>query len=458
MVKTSRPVRAPAQAMRRIMQPFRRFFETETSGGIILLIATFIALALANSHWGEKYKAFWETPAAITFNGFKLELSLLLWVNDALMTLFFFVVGLEIKREIVTGELREWRKAALPVMAALGGMIAPAIIYLALRSGKEGESGWGIPTATDIAFVVGFLALFGKRVPLGLKIMLLSLAIADDIGAVILIAVFYSSDISIYPLLWAAVGFGVVIAFRYLGVNRIAVYVLLGVAIWFAFLKAHVHPTVAGVILGLLTPTVARYEGTEMLENVGRLLDRMRGGGFHGPEQVKLLNQLESAAWQSVSPQERLEVALHPWVAFVIVPVFALANAGVEIRPESIGHGVSFAVALGLFVGKPLGILGMSALAVRLKIARLPKGVTWPIMLGAGCLAGIGFTMSVFIASLALPENLLDTAKIGVLSGSLLSAVAGVILLAALLPERAEDSENGENGDNVDNGDNGNHG
>ncbi len=449
MPKASKPVRVPVQAMRRLTQPFRRFLETETSGGIVLLVATIVALALANSHWGAKYKAFWETPGAITVNGFKLELSLLLWVNDALMTLFFFVVGLEIKREIVSGELREWRKAALPVMAALGGMIVPAVIYLLLRSGKEGQSGWGIPTATDIAFVVGFLALFGRRVPLGLKIMLLSLAIADDIGAVILIAVFYSSDVSIYPLLWAAVGFGAVVGLRYLGVNRIAIYFLLGAAIWFAFLKAHVHPTVAGVILGLLTPTVAQYEGTEMLENVNRLLDRMRTSARRGPEQVNLLNQIESAAWQSVSPQERLEVALHPWVAFVIVPLFALANAGVEIRPESIGHGVAFAVALGLFLGKPVGILAMSALAVRLNIARLPSGVTWPIMLGAGCLAGIGFTMSVFIAGLALPDSLLDTAKIGVLTGSLLSAVTGVILLAILLPESSASHENDNGNENL---------
>lgn len=449
MTKASKPTKWRVGAMQRILQPFRRFFETETAGGIVLLIATFVAMGLANSQWSERYKQFWETPAAITINGSKLELSLLLWVNDALMTLFFFVVGLEIKRELVTGELREWRKAALPVLAALGGMIAPAIIFLALRFGKEGARGWGIPTATDIAFVVGFLALFGRRVPLGLKIMLLSLAIADDIGAVILIAVFYSSDVSMVPLFWAAIGFGLVVALRYLGVNRIGIYVLLGIAIWFAFLQAHIHPTVAGVILGLLTPTVARYEGTEVLENVDRLLSRMRQGAVHGQEQVKLLQQLEAAAWQAVSPQERLEVALHPWVAYVIVPIFALANAGVEVRPESIGHGLSFAVALGLFLGKPLGIVGFSALAVKLKIAKLPRGVNWPIMVGAGCLGGIGFTMSVFIASLALPTNLLDTAKIGILSGSLLSAVAGTILLAAVLPDRAS-VESDNHGDATD--------
>jgi NhaA family Na+:H+ antiporter len=446
MLKTPRSANLAAAAMQRFMQPFRRFFETETSGGIVLLFATFIALALANSAWSEKYTAIWQTPAAITVNGFKLELPLLLWVNDALMTLFFFVVGLEIKREIVLGELREWRKAALPVLAAVGGMIAPAVIFLALRAGKEGARGWGIPTATDIAFVVGFLALFGRRVPLGLKIMLLSLAIADDIGAVVLIAVFYSNDVSVFPLLGAAVGFGLVVTLRYLGVNRIGIYVLLGIAIWFAFLQAHVHPTVAGVILGLLTPTVAQYEGTEMLENVDRLLSRMRQSVPHGSEQVKLLHQLESAAWQSVSPQERLEVTLHPWVAFFIVPIFALANAGVEIRPESIRHGVGWAIALGLFLGKPLGIVAASALAIKLKLAKLPTGVNWRIMLGAGCLGGIGFTMSVFIAGLALPDQLLDSAKIGILAGSLLSSVVGTIILAASLPERAplDKEANGE--------------
>jgi NhaA family Na+:H+ antiporter len=350
------------------------------------------------------------------------------------MTIFFFVVGLEIKRELVAGELSDPKKAALPVMAALGGMVAPATIYLLLQHGEPGEPGWGIPMATDIAFVVGFLALLGSRAPLGLKILLLSLAIADDIGAVLVIAIFYSTQVSFAALGLAALGFAAVYGLNQIGVRSIAVYVLIGAAIWVAFLKSGVHPTVSGVLLGLMTPANAWVGRSTLYSVMADNLQRLVGDEDDARHET--FGQVGAAAREAVSPLERLEAALHPWVAFVIMPVFALANAGVRIEPSAFGHPVALAVAAGLFLGKPLGILLFSWTAVRTGIATLPSGVTWKVMLGAGCLAGIGFTMSLFIAGLALDETLLSAGKIGTLTGSAVSALAGMVLLSAFLPKR----------------------
>lgn len=403
------------------------------------MICTAAALGLANSPWAEAFRGFWQTHLRIGIGPWGLDESLLHWVNDALMTIFFFVVGLEIKREIVAGELRDPKKAALPVMAALGGMIAPASIYWLLLGGQPGASGWGIPMATDIAFVVGFLALLGPRVPFGLKILLLSLAIADDLGAVLVIAVFYSTNISLGALLLAALGFGVTYFLNCLGVRRVAIYVVVGAFIWLAFLKSGIHPTVAGVLLGLLTPASAWVGERALIDVVADVLNSLRADQDGKPEyhHRPLLGQLEMAARESTSPLERLEASLHPWVAFIIMPVFALANAGVSIELGALGHPVALGVAAGLVVGKPLGILVFSWLAVSVGLARLPSGVTWQVMLGAGCLAGIGFTMSLFVAGLALDGELLDASKIGTLAGSALSAIPGCILLLAFLPRRA---------------------
>jgi NhaA family Na+:H+ antiporter len=373
-------------------RPFVHFLKTESASGIVLLACTAVALVLANSPWSAAYAQFWHTPVGV----FALREPLEFWVNDGLMTIFFFVVGLEIKRELVTGELREPRKAVLPVVAALGGMLVPALIYLSIERGGPGHAGWGIPVATDIAFVVGFLALLGRRVPFGLKILLLSLAIADDIGAVIVIAVAYSGDLSLVALGLGGAGFGAVCVLRWVGVRWLAVYAVVAVGIWLAFLNSGVHPTVAGVLLGLLTPA--------------------RG---------------------SFAPLERLERTLHPWVAFGIMPIFALANAGVSIQPADLQSPVAHAVAAGLILGKPLGIALSSWGAVKLGLARLPGGVNWHVLVGAGSLAGIGFTMSLFIAQLALPDNLLDAGKIGVLAGSTISAVLGSLLLLYFLPAPA---------------------
>jgi NhaA family Na+:H+ antiporter len=392
---------------------------------------------LANTPAAGIYHDFWHTPVYLEIGTFKLggELGHFV-INDVLMTIFFFVVGLEIKRELVAGELRDPRKAALPVVAAMGGMIVPAGIYMALMVQHVGEPpfrGWGVPMATDIAFVVGIMAVLGKRVPFGLKIMLLSLAIADDIGAVIVIAVFYSGGLNWAVLGLAAVGFGVCYILNRAGVRAVSIYVLVGAFIWLAVYKSGVHPTVAGVLLGLLTPSsawVSRDALRLSLADVAARLDDEDAGA-----DARELQMMAFAAKESVSPLERLETGLHPWVGFVIMPLFALANAGVPLEVNAIAEPVSIAVMMGLFVGKPVGILGFSFVAVRLRLAKLPHSVNWVMLLGGGFLAGIGFTMSLFVANLAFEEHqrLLANAKIGVLAGSVLSALVGAGLLLATL-------------------------
>lgn len=437
----------PVTSVQRWARPFVRFLQVESASGVVLLIGTVAALVLANSPWSAAYTEFWLTKVTLAFGSLELSKPLLLWINDALMTVFFFVVGLEIKRELVAGELRDPRKAALPVVAALGGMAAPAGIYLLLRGGQPGQAGWGIPMATDIAFVVGFLALLGPRVPFGLKILLLSLAIVDDIGAVLVIACFYSTDISFIALGLAAAGFGATYLLNRIGVRRVPVYVAVGAAVWLAFLKSGVHPTVAGVVLGLLTPARAWVGDRTLRQVLADSLQRLQGeqDGQVEHHHKPLLGQLETAAREAVSPLERLETALHPWVAFGIMPLFALANAGVGVVPAALGHPVALAAAAGLVFGKPLGIVLFSWLAVRAGLARLPTGVNWKVMLGAGCLAGIGFTMSLFIAGLALHGDLLDAGKVGTLTGSTLSALLGSILLLVFLPGRAAALTEGRN-------------
>ena len=434
------PKRLPEPPVGRWMRPFVQFLKVESASGVVLLICTVVALVIANSPWGGAFADFWKIHLRVSLGPWELDESLFHWVNDGLMMIFFFVVGLEIKRELVAGELRDRKKAALPVMAALGGMVVPAAIYLLLRSGQPGQAGWGIPMATDIAFVVGFLALLGPRVPFGLKILLLALAIADDIGAVLVIACFYSTNISFAALGLAALGFGLIYFFNRIGVRRVPVYVVVGAAIWLAFLKSGIHPTVAGVLLGLLTPASAWVGDRALVDILTDAFHQFRGEKdgqvehYHKP----MLRRLETASREAISPLERLETALHPWVAFGIMPIFALANAGVVVETAAIGHPVALAVAAGLVLGKPLGIVLFSWLAVRVGLARLPIGVNWKVMLGAGCLAGIGFTMSMFIAGLALDGELLDAGKIGTLIGSTLSAALGCMLLLAFLPKRFE--------------------
>ncbi len=420
--------RLPPAAVRRITRPLARFLAVESAGGVVLLACTIIALAAANSPLAAAYYRFWHTPVWLDVGGWRLggELGHFV-VNDVLMTVFFFVVGLEIKREVVAGELREPRKAALPIAGALGGMVAPAGIYLALQGGTAAARGWGVPMATDIAFVVGVMALLGRRVPFGLKITLLSLAIADDIGAVVVIAAFYSGSLAWGALALAAAGFGIIYGLNRAGVRAVPVYLVVGAAIWLAVYKSGVHPTVAGVMLGLLTPASAWIGDKTLVEVLRDALDRAPGDG---DERFDTLRSVGYVAREGLSPLARLEHGLHPWVGFVIMPLFALANAGVEIRPAAVADPVAVAVALGLLVGKPVGIVLFAVAAVRVGVAALPTGVDWKVMAGGGALGGIGFTMSMFVANLAFDDPAhLDAAKVGILVGSTASAALGAALL-----------------------------
>ncbi|HEX5138513.1 MAG TPA: Na+/H+ antiporter NhaA [Planctomycetota bacterium] len=405
----------PREPVDRLLGPLQRFLHIEAASGVLLLVATVAALVAANSPWADGFLGFFETKAGIRFGGFVLEHSLRHWINDALMAIFFFVIGLEVKREVVLGELSDLRAAALPLAAAVGGMVAPAAIYLALQAGGPGASGWGVPMATDIAFVVGCMAVLGRRVPNGLRVMLLSLAIADDIGAILVIAIGYTASIDWIALGLGVVGIGAIVALQRLGVRRVSVYAVVGMLVWFAFHASGVHATIAGVILGWLTP-IRPWIDESRFEAI------VNEGGAGG-------RTLEIAARESRSPLARLENALHPWVGFLIMPLFALANAGVKLSPSAFGEPVALAAAAGLVVGKPLGILAFSWAAVKARLARLPEGVGWGAVAAGGALAGIGFTMSLFIAGLALPADLLDAAKVGILGASAVAAAAGMAAL-----------------------------
>jgi NhaA family Na+:H+ antiporter len=410
-------------------KPVAGFLAIEASGGILLIGSTIVALIWANVA-PVSYVNFWETSIHITIGNFAIggdHLDLQAFVNDALMTVFFFVVGLEIKREMVSGELRDRRVAALPAIAALGGMIVPALVYLALNVGGSGQDGWGIPMATDIAFALGVVALLGSRVPAPLKVFLLTLAIVDDIGAILVIALFYTSDLSLGWLLIGVASIALMFALRTLRVWYVPVYALIGVFGWMAFLESGVHATIAGVIMGLITPAKAlmsenQAEGVvDMLENKDDITaSQVRVASFRIQE--------------SVSVAERLEWALHPWTSFVIVPIFALANAGIILTSESIDAATSstitLGVLLGLVVGKTVGVGAFSLVAVKMGICDLPRRVTGLHMVGVSMIAGIGFTVSLFITELAFDDVLLkEQAKLGVLAASVVAAIVGAALL-----------------------------
>lgn len=422
------PIRLRESRAERLLAPARQLMHMDAASGVVLLLATGVALYLANSQWSYEFTSIWKTKIAFQIgnyvdNGHTLKD----FINDGLMTIFFFVVGLEIKRELVLGELRDPRKALLPIVAAAGGMLAPAAVYLAYHYGRPSQDGWAIPMATDIAFVVGVISLFGSRVPFGLKIMLLTLAIVDDLGAVLVIALVLNKAIVWEWLAVAGGGLVTAILLNFLGVRRVGLYVLVGIVVWFGFLKGGIHPTIAGVLLGLLTPSRA-WLGDE---HVAEAMAAMRtGSGGQDRENHSRTRRIEFAIRESISPLHRLELALHPWVSFAIMPLFALANAGVSFDLSSLGRPVAIGVGLGLFIGKPIGVLLFSFLAVQLGATKLPTGVTWRVFLGGAFLAGIGFTMALFINDLSFPTaRYEDEGKIGVLAGSLASAIIGSIIL-----------------------------
>jgi len=416
----------PDAPIDRLVGPIGRFLHVPAASGVVLLAAAAAALAIANSPWADGFEALWKTHLVVGLGDWVLDHSLRHWVSDGLMAVFFFVVGLEVKREIALGELREPRQAVLPVAAAIGGMVVPAALYLAQIEG-DASRGWGIPMATDIAFVVGCLAVLGSRIPSGLRVMLLSVAIVDDIGAILVIAIGYTAHLSLGALAVAAVGLAAVVGLRFAGVRSIAVYTVVGIVVWVAFHESGVHATIAGVLLGLLTPTRPRVPEALAADIVRRASD-LWFGDESSPSPAERASVAE-AARESVAPLVRIERALHPWSAFVVMPIFALANAGVAIRGSLLTEPVALAIGIGLVIGKPIGILGMSWLAVRTGLARLPEGVDWAALLGGGVLSGIGFTMSLFIAGLALDAAQLDAAKTGVLAASLVAGALGMAIL-----------------------------
>ena len=428
-----------APLIERVLGPFQRFFSTAAAGGLVLLACTAVALVLANSPWAEAYHHFWEAPVTVGAPGVGLTLSLHHWVNDGLMAVFFFLVGLEIKREVLVGELASLRSAALPVAAAIGGMVLPAGLYAAVNAGGPGAAGWGVPMATDIAFALGILALLGDRVPSGLRVFLAALAIADDLGAVLVIALFYTGDLDLTALGGAAAVLALLVALNRAGARRPLTYALLGVVLWLFVLASGIHATIAGVLLALTVPARTRISEDEFLARAEASLADFRAADEPGTTVLTnrghqaALQSMESATDAAQAPLQRIEHALHGFVAFLVMPIFALANAGVPLG-GGIGAAarspVTLGVVLGLALGKPLGITLASWLAVRAGAADLPAGVAWRHVHGAGWLGGIGFTMSLFVAGLAFADPaVLDTAKLGVLAASVVAGLVGYGLL-----------------------------
>lgn len=420
----------PRELSDRLKRPFTLFFRVHAAGGGVLLLCSLVALGLANSPWAHAYAAIWETRVGVHAGGWVYARSLHAWINDAAMTLFFFLVALALKKELVLGDLRNPRMAALPIAAAIGGMLVPAGLFLAVMSGRPGSQGWGTVMTTDTAFVIGCLALLGTRVPRSLSMFMLSLAIVDDIGAMLVVALGYSDAIDWRALAWATAGLVLLRAAAWAGIRGFPVYFLLGSFIWVAVDASGVHATATGVVLGLMTP--ARRWVTD--DRLYAILDQVvahptaleHGGDTRDRETLQIA---EIAARETLSPVERLEMALHPWVSFVILPLFALSNAGMTLGEGQSAGTLTLAVVLGAVVGKPVGVLAFAWLAMRSGVALRAPGLAWRHMLGGSLLAGIGFTMALFIANLAFDHTQLYEAKLGILLASLGAAVAGLAVL-----------------------------
>ena len=428
-----------------IMEPFQKFIHAQATGGVLLLAATVVAMGWANSPWAESYAEFWNVRVSLVVGPHALTETLLEWINDGLMAMFFFVIGLELKREILVGELASFRQGVLPLAAAVGGALLPAALYLTVNQDGPGAQGWGIPMATDIAFALGILALVGSRVPLGLKVFLTALAIADDLMAVLVIALFYTSTISWLSLGIGAVFLALLIGANLAGVRHPLVYSILGIGgLWLAFLLSGVHATIAGVLAAMTIPARTRLSGPEFLAKGQILLDRFEKAlspdtpPLANREQHRVVDHMKTAVQHVEAPLQQLEAALHPWVTVVVMPVFALANAGITIDADigaTLINPVALGVIVGLLAGKPLGIVLSSWLVIRGGLASLPTGVSWPHLWSVGCLAGIGFTMSLFITGLAFAQSPgLQSAKAGILIASTLAGVMGWLLLRRIAP------------------------
>jgi NhaA family Na+:H+ antiporter len=431
----------------KLATPFEEFIHKQTTSGIVLLVGAGVALIIANSPLREGYEHLIHTTISLKIGPWVMERSLAHWINEGLMTLFFFVVGLEIKREILAGELADFRRASLPIVAAIGGMVTPALIYYLINPSGEAARGWGIPMATDIAFALGVLSLFGKRVPIGLKVFLTALAIADDLGAVLIIAIFYTKNLDLAVLVLAGIFMLAILGARNIGIRSPVVYLLLAIVVWVDVFESGVHATVAGVLLAMLMPVKAGREPEQFFAEVRerwealRASDLTRDSMIHDRSQLDAISNLRRAAQEMEPAGLLLEERLHPFVVFFILPLFAFFNAGVRIDgsfTETLAQPVSLGVILGLVFGKQVGITLFSWIAVKSGKAALPEGVDWGDLYGAACLGGVGFTMSLFIAELAFETPVLGAeAKIGILTASLIAALWGIVVLATQLARRS---------------------
>jgi len=430
---------------------FQRFFHSQVSGSIVLMACTAVALIWANSPWSDRYFDLTHTYIGVSWGGATFKMSLSHWIMDGLMAIFFFVVGLEVKREIVVGELSTMRKAFLPVSAAIGGAIVPAIIYVSLNAGGPGSPGWGVPMATDIAFALGILAIFGSRVPIGLKVFLTALAIADDMIAVVVIALFYTDQINVTGLICAAVFIGLIAAANRMGIRPMWIYILLATGAWLGVLLSGIHATIAGVLIAMVVPVRATIKPSEFLGKCRKSMEQLESGELtrdsmiSNTDQLRALNRIYTAADDMIPAGLRLEKQLHPVQAFMILPLFALFSAGVKFDAETLSDAtgtIGWGIVLGLVFGKQIGVTAASWLAIRSGRADMPEGVNWSQLWGVSCLAGVGFTMSIFIAGLAFAdETLIAEAKIGILAASLISGVVGYIVLRRALPGKVSKAE-----------------
>jgi NhaA family Na+:H+ antiporter len=442
---------ARTEPIERVFAPFQRFLKAQTTSGILLLGVTVLALVWANSPWAESYDALWHLKLKFELGGFVLSETLHWWINDALMAAFFFLVGLEIKREFLVGELSTRNKAAFPIAAAMGGMVVPAMLFSIFNFGGAGQRGWGVPMATDIAFAIGVLTLLGDRVPLSAKVFLTALAIVDDIGASLVIALFYTDDLSWWSLAVAGIFFLTMLIANRSGVRSPLAFFMLGLGVWCGFLKSGVHPTLSGIIGALAIPARVRINAAEFLWQSRRSIDIFKQAGLTGdsvltnPQQRGALHSLETAVRHAETPLQRLEHRMHPWVLFVVMPLFALANAGVSLRGDlasAFTDPVALGIIAGLVIGKPLGVVSFSWLAVRTGIATLPTGVSWRWIAGMAFLAGIGFTMSLFISGLAfVDQERLRVAKLAILAASVVAGAVGWMLLHRLTTRRTSNTE-----------------
>jgi len=429
------------QFSEQFVRPAQQFFRKESASSIILAAVTIAAIIWANSGLFESYQHFRHIPVTLQFGNLEISYGLAHWINDGLMAFFFFLVGLEIKREILVGELSSPRKALLPVMAAIGGMVVPGLIYFLFNYGQPSIRGWGIPVATDIAFAMGAMAIFGNKLPAGLRIFLAAFAIADDIGAVLIIALFYTREIVLSNIYICGLLMILLALSNFFWVRHTIIYAILGILIWFYILGSGVHSTVAGILVSLFIPAQGKYDTDKFIAKIKKRLDQFqceeRSCGYS-----ILLNEAHMDAVQGIeldchnveTPLQRMEHALHPWVAFIILPLFALANAGLTFNeisfPQVFSNPVTLGILAGLFIGKPIGITLFSYLAVKTRMASLPEGICWSHIWGASMLGGIGFTMSLFISDLSFSGiELTDYAKFAILLASLLSAIAGISYL-----------------------------